>query len=791
MTAIKIIDFNKIEKIKQFVYYGIDLGTTYTVFAKIDLSDETRIFSKIPVKLINIEQHSPFEYDGTDKSEMMASVLAVNKQGQMFVGNKLYRLKGHSMFKKDVNMFYHWKLDLGVSIKPLYKNAIRNDLDCASKVAGKILNYSRIQVVGKDNLWKNVIVSVPASFQANQRNDVIDAINYAGIEATSNQLIDEPNAALLGYLNQLSNEQKQELLHDGNKMFLVVDFGGGTCDLSLLMLRLNSQLELEISNLAISRYNDLGGQDIDMILAEKKLLPRFLKIYNQIDFDNETIEHVIVQQLAVAAEKLKIDLSQTISSRFSELSLLDKEQLKDMKSTLPEVEIIIKDKQYIMRDVSLNGEELMEVISFLFIKDDYKLDVVDKVIHSMPSVVDDILQKANVTRNQINYVLFAGGSVQNILFVSETQELMPGAQCLLPQRPDTLVAQGAAVYSFYKNGLGIELIKPINSETIGIITANASFYPLLKSGTKLPGSFNLPNFTLQKFGQKHIEIPFCIGSVDAVVQVLDITLPALLLPGSVIEISGTLSVDKTFNVQVYADNDKIAETVLLNPFELANVSDEKRAMMSALRELEKARIEKNSSKEKKMIANLIKEYYNLSNNSRCIALCDEYLEKFDPISCYALNYKYCAYDNLGQRRKAEEALKKALKYHPLDTTLNYNMSLHLETTEGIKSALDYLERLPEHLKTDLSIRIRIANLKMALHNDKTVAQQIATDYKLGKLPQMSSSISARLYKLFDKLSIQYDKKETEKKERNDKSFSFKENDLLKVKCEVPDKSDNN
>lgn len=791
MTAIKIIDSNKVAKLKDRVFYGIDLGTTFTVVAKVDLYNEPGITSIIPVKLINIEQYSPLEYDGSDKSEMMASVVAVNDRGQMFVGNKLYRLKGHPLFRKDVNLFYHWKLDLGISVKPLYKYAVRNDLDCASKVAGKILNYIRIQAINKDDSWKNVIVSVPASFQANQRNDVIEAINYAGIEATNNQLIDEPNAALLGYLNQLSNEQKQELLHNGSKIILVVDFGGGTCDLSLLRLQLNSRFELEISNLAISRYNDLGGQDIDTIIAEKKLLPLFLNKHDESNFDNETIEHIIIPQLSVAAEKLKIDLSKTISSRYLDVSLLDKDQIKVMKSTLFQVEIKIKDKQYTINEVSLNGEEFMEVISFLFIKDDYKLEVVDKVIHSMPSVVDDILQKADITRNEINYVLFAGGSVQNILFVNETLELLPGAKSLLPQRPDTLVAQGAAVYSFYKNGLGIDLIKPINSETIGIITANASFYPLIKSGAKLPSTFELPNFTVQKIGQKQIEIPFCIGSNEAVVQVLRLTLPSLALPGLIIKISGTLSADKTFKVQVSVGNDKIAESVLLNPFELAHVSEENRIMMGSLRELEEAKIDKNSRREKELLYKIIGEYYELSNYSRCIAMCDEYLNKFDPISFHALNYKYCAYDQLGQQRNAGYSLDKALKHHPLNTILVYNKSIHIEKSKGKISALEYLENLPENLKKEISISLRIANLELELNKDKTNALQIANEFKQKKLSGISSFDLKQLYKLLDKLSIPYDINELENngnRVNKDSKFSFKKSDLLKVKSEVPEKN---
>ena len=177
-----ISKINNRENLKGRIYWGIDLGTSYTVVAQVVGSSlEKTDNGQVPILLVAIEQQSPLELDAPETSELVASILAINDDSKMFVGNKLHKLKANPNFDKDKNIFYHWKLDLGISQKPLYPQALRNDVDDAAKVAGKILNYCRIKANG-NSIWRNVIVTVPASFQANQRNDVMQAIRYAQIE---------------------------------------------------------------------------------------------------------------------------------------------------------------------------------------------------------------------------------------------------------------------------------------------------------------------------------------------------------------------------------------------------------------------------------------------------------------------------------------------------------------------------------------------------------------------------------------------------------------------------------
>src|SRR5690606_37983418 len=115
----------------------------------------------------------------------------------------------------------------------------------------------------------------------------LKAAEMAKIETRENILIDEPNAAFLGFFNRLSTDEKQIWAKEvKNKNVLVIDFGGGTLDLSILNVDFRQDKGITISNRAISRYNDLGGQDIDMLIAEEFLVPKLketLKEFDSID----------------------------------------------------------------------------------------------------------------------------------------------------------------------------------------------------------------------------------------------------------------------------------------------------------------------------------------------------------------------------------------------------------------------------------------------------------------------------------------------------------------------------
>lgn len=117
---------------------------------------------------------------------------------------------------------------------------------------------------------QEVVVTVPASFDAAARDLTLEAAKLAGLESVT--LLEEPQAALYSWL-EAAGEGFRKQVRPGD-VILVVDVGGGTSDFSLIAVtELNG--ELALTRLAVGDHILLGGDNMDLALAHalnKKLV---------------------------------------------------------------------------------------------------------------------------------------------------------------------------------------------------------------------------------------------------------------------------------------------------------------------------------------------------------------------------------------------------------------------------------------------------------------------------------------------------------------------------------------
>ncbi len=130
-----------------------------------------------------------------------------------------------------------------------------------SYVSAHILKLAFDEVYRQFPDWdQSAIVTVPSSFNTDQRSDTLRAAAMAGFRAV--RLLDEPTAAFYYFFDQNRDSFKAT----ENQTILVFDFGGGTLDVSIIRIESASD-NLKIDAIGRSRYNNLGGDDIDTDLA--------------------------------------------------------------------------------------------------------------------------------------------------------------------------------------------------------------------------------------------------------------------------------------------------------------------------------------------------------------------------------------------------------------------------------------------------------------------------------------------------------------------------------------------
>src|SRR5437763_9017860 len=124
------------------------------------------------------------------------------------------------------------------------------------------LYVGRVQGRSRDLSETEMVLTVPASFDAVARNLTAEAAEAAGLGKVT--LLEEPQAAFYAWIAQAGREWRS-LISPGD-IILVCDVGGGTADFSLIAVTdRNGTLELE--RISVGEHILLGGDNMDLALA--------------------------------------------------------------------------------------------------------------------------------------------------------------------------------------------------------------------------------------------------------------------------------------------------------------------------------------------------------------------------------------------------------------------------------------------------------------------------------------------------------------------------------------------
>ncbi len=577
-------------------FVGIDFGTSTTVVSLATArGNVANADGVILTQALGIRQLSRdgFSYLTADK---VPSVIGWH-EGQLFVGQGATDLK--PKLRPGATLWHSFKMELGQDLGAFYANSELG----RSHPAGTILTpadaartlflFLKTQIdahltaAGQDPTRARYAISIPASFEANQRRDLLGALAGAGIPVDGQALIDEPNAAFLSYLVRSTGAEASSttppltLPPDAPARVLVFDFGAGTCDVSILEFS-PRPVGAASKNLAISRFEKLGGNDVDRAIVLEVLLPQ---VYaqngvKQEDFRTPELNKQLIPKLLRTAEQLKIRACDTLALpgplvagplpaglaaetvKLAQTLALGTRRHPTLQLTNP----------------SLTLGQMERVMAFFVPPPTGTTSTAlapkppryegQEPFSGLRSPLDSALTKATLDADDIDYVLLIGGSCKNPFVARALREAFPHSDVLVPRDLQTHVAAGAAIHALVRHGWGANLIEPISSEPLLFLTKGGRAEVLFRAGTPIPApAADITGLETQRDGQTIVEIPICVSTPDKVVQTVQVHCP----PGrpfaahTPVRLRCELTPDKELRVAAYVGEVQV-QAEPTNPF---------------------------------------------------------------------------------------------------------------------------------------------------------------------------------------------------------------------------------
>ena len=304
------------------------------------------------------------------------------------------------------------------------------------EVSAMILSYMKdyAEKYLGDKVTKAVI-TVPAYFNDSQRQATKNAGKIAGLEVE--RIINEPTAAALAY--GLDKQDKSQTI-------LVYDLGGGTFDVSILEL---GDGVFEVKSTAGN--NKLGGDDFD-----KRIMDYLIETFKKENGVDLSKDKMAMQRLKEISEKAKKDLSSMTSTQVSAPFISQNESGP------------------LHLDMTLSRAKFE--------------DLVRDLIESTLTPVRNALKDAKLTKNDIDKIIFVGGSTR-IPVVYDLVKKELGKEPSLEVNPDEVVAMGAAIQGGVLTGEVNDIVLlDVTPLSLGIETLGGVMTTLIPRNTTIPTS---------------------------------------------------------------------------------------------------------------------------------------------------------------------------------------------------------------------------------------------------------------------------------------------------------------
>ena len=437
---------------------GIDLGTSNCCISYIKDNGSMEII-----------------YDESfPNSITIPSIVSIENEG-ILIGNEINKIHINS----NKNIFHNFKRLIGHKLNDIETTNLKkilnysiiefNEQICCIDTNGKLyhleeiiyylLNKIKSIINNKFNNTKwSCIVTIPAYFNEVQRQITLNAIQLADLPLI--KLLNEPTAASFAYLydNKVLYQEKFD------KKILVIDFGAGTLDLTILDICKDDELVCEV--LGIYGDNNFGGIDITQL------------IYNTLF--NDYFTSIDINTKLKIAEDIKIQLSSQL-------------------------------------DVKYFSNELTHTFDYNY--NTFCSQLKDLFEQKILYTIKQVLLVAKLDKYNIDEIILVGGSFKIPYFrslvtnyfnkeINKVTLKVDNQTFLLYE--DIAVSLGAAVYGYYNSrNKDIVLIDKLPL-SIGIESADGQIIKIIDRNTNIPIT-KTKTFTTETSDQKEVTISIYQG----------------------------------------------------------------------------------------------------------------------------------------------------------------------------------------------------------------------------------------------------------------------------------------
>lgn len=433
--------------------FGIDLGTTNSAISVVGHTNST-IPEIIPMP--------------NGKRTLPSCVML--KGGEFIVGEKAYKQR----YKK--SCIYSVKKLMGSDsiVRLVDEDTSELKTFTPQEISAEILKELKRVAEIKFGKVENVVITVPAYFNVNQKRATEEAGRLAGLNVL--KLISEPASASMAYSLQIEEPHF-------NKTFLTYDLGGGTFDAT-------------ITNLVIEKANAEKNEDTEDLLAGYGLDAETTEQEASSEDINITSILNIAGDNALGGDDLDKDMFKLLCNDYPELKKLNKE---DKEKIILDLEMFKKNAEH-----SLGMEIKLKGKSYHFGKEHF-VTASEKIFKRTMAHVRKITDFVD-----LEGTILVGGSTKNPIIRNRLAGEFPTIPQFSGINPDEIVAIGAAVEAQRAMGGNTVTLFDILSMPIGIEDDKGRMLKMLNKNNQLPCEVTR-TFTTVSENQEVIEIEIYQG----------------------------------------------------------------------------------------------------------------------------------------------------------------------------------------------------------------------------------------------------------------------------------------